>query len=290
MFQSSKPFLTLAFTCSLLLAGCETSTPVKKTDVQPAHAAKDGAVQKPAELTKEISNADMSGDKIAALQQQVTALQQEVIAARPKLAKIDVMEQKFKDLSLGLDRIDATYGMQKNAPAAVPVPAAIAIPVPPPVAPVAISSAPEKPVPVVEAKPPAPPKAAEKPAEKEAEKPVAKTEAAPVGKPVVKDVRIGEQKGFSRLVLDLGKEAKVTYDVDNDEKILLIDIPGFTWEGAKTKTIANSPLVASYQASSDDKGAHLVVQLKNPAKVSNYTSIGPVGGKFPRAVLDISPQ
>jgi len=254
--------MTLAFTCSLLLAACDTPADMKKAKQEPVSLQKQEAVKDlplPA-----VASGD---DKLAKLEQQVAELQKEVAANRPKIAKIDVMEQRFKDLSLGLDRIDATYNMK---PAPVVAPPVVALP-PVPAKPVEMS---------------APVKAPEKTAPK-AEAP--KREAMPGGK-VVKDLRIGEKAGISRLVLDLGQPVKITYDIDNDEKILVIDIPGFKWDPARSRSFEKSPLIASYQVESDDKGSHLVVQLKKPSKIASYSSIQAVSGKMPRAVLDIAAQ
>lgn len=278
MFLPSRPALTLAFACSLLLAACETPDDMKKAKQDPIPLQKSETLVTAHGIAPE--------DKISKLEQQVAELQKEVTANRPKIAKIDVMEQKFKDLSLGLDRIDATYNM-KPVVASVQAPAQIVMPKPVEV---------EKPVPVVEASPPKPPEtpsiAAAKSAELKAEP--KKAEAKPVsqiaGQKVVEDLRIGEKAEFSRLVLDLGQSVKVNYDIDNDEKILVIDIPGFAWKAAKTKTFPKSMLIASYQAESDDKGSRLVVQLKQPAKIANYSNIEAIGGKLPRAVLDVAAQ
>jgi hypothetical protein len=175
--------------------------------------------------------------------------------------------------------VSSPLAAQVPAPASIPVPSAQAtMPVIEEIKTQSVAVA--KPVP-----PPPAPKA--EPAKTPS--PKAETASLKAGK-VVKDLRIGEQKGSSRLVLDLGEVTKVNYDIDNGEKILLIDIPGFKWEGSQSKNFDKSPLIASYQADNDEKGAHLIVQLKKAAKVANFTTIKATGSKFPRAVLDISPQ
>lgn len=262
-----KPFLTLAFACSLLLGGCETpaaNAKAKKDPVPLQHAIEDKAVLPLA----------ADADKISKLEQQIAALEKEVAGNRPKIAKIDVMEQKFKDLSLGLDRIDATYNMKPAQPVAPPV-------VEKPLTPVEVAP-PPKPV-----APPAPVAANLAAETKKAEAPKPPVSS---GKKTVEDLRIGEKKEYSRLVLDLGQSVKVNYDIDNEEKILLVEIPGFKWDAAKTKTFPKSMLISSYQAETDEKGSRLVVQLRGPAKVANYSNIEATGGKMPRAVLDIAPQ
>ncbi|PZP54988.1 MAG: hypothetical protein DI586_08240 [Micavibrio aeruginosavorus] len=281
MFCPSRSLLSVIFGCSLLLSACETPADGMKAKKDPVSLQK-------AETPKALSPLSGDADKIARLEQQLAALQQEVAANRPKIAKIDVMEQKFKDLSLGLDRIDATYNM-KPAPVAVPtpvtapVPAPLPVPAPPPAVPV-------KPVQKAEVAPPPKPAATKSPEKPiEAQKPPVSKPAAS-GQKIVQDLRIGEKKEYSRLVLDLGQSVKISYDIDNEEKILLVEIPGFEWKAAKTKTFPKSLLIASYQAESDASGSRLVVQLRGPAKIANYSTIDATGGKLPRAVLDVSPQ
>ena len=313
MTQRSNHFLIFAFTCSFLLSGCETAADAKKAQTDPIQLHKTEAQTVASDVKAEtfLPVPDASADKIAKLEQKVAALEKEVTSNRPKIAKIDVIEQKFKDLSLGLEKIDATYNMKPVmppdsgvppqpahailqpalAPLSSPVTPALTIPAavtPPPVVPAAeVPKAP--PVEVAPPKAPtpiAPTPIAKQPAVKKAEEP--KTAPVVSDKKIISDLRLGEQKGFSRLVLDMSKTQKISYDIDNEEKILTIDIPGFTWTGPKTKTITNSPLVASYDAQSDAKGAHLMVQLKKAAKVSNSSTIDPTPGKAARAVLDIA--
>lgn len=267
MMTSSRTILLLTCAFGVLLSGCSNVDAAKKAKGNPV----------PLQAMPASSPSD---EKIARLEQMVAELQREVVASRPQLAKIDVIEQKFKDLSLGLDKIDATYNMKAAAPAPTPLPTPAVLPpvvkqiepapvaVTPPVKPVAVS-------------PPA------KPMEKKVEK-VEPVKAA--GAKEVQSLRVGEQKGSTRLVLDLGQPVKVTSDIDNDEQILLIEIPGFAWKAPETKSYPSSPLIASYQATSDASGTHLVVQLKKAAKVVNSGALAASKDKGPRAVIDIAAQ
>ena len=245
---------------SLSLTSCSGArTHGRAVATQPVHSPVNLQPVETASMPPEVL--PVSGDtaqRIAMLEGEVSRLKQEVVAARPKIAKIDVMEQKFKDLSLGLDRIDATYGTVQAPsvrPVAVPAPAA-------------------KPVVKAEA----------------AKKPVVEKKSSYRAEKTVLDARVGEQKGVTRLVLDLGQPVKIDYDIDNAEKILLIEIPGFTWSAATAKNFAKSPLIASYQVQTDASGSHLAVQLRKPVRIANYSQIGATGGKSPRAVLDIAAQ
>ena len=256
----------LSVALSVMLTACGSPSAGMKAKGEPVSLQKVEEVQLPVQKQDEDT-------RIAALEREVIALKNEVIAARPKIAKIDVMEQKFKDLSLGLDRIDATYNVRPEPAPVAAVPVTIEKPLPP----------------VVKAAAPAPPIAP--PVKVQAKPPVkSAAPAAPKGGKVVKDLRIGEQSNGTRLVLDLGQATKVKYDIDNEEKILLIDIPGYKWDAAKSGNLTKSALVSSYQVTTDDKGSHLVLQLKKPARVSNSSTINATAGKSPRAVVDISPQ
>ena len=260
MIHSSKAILLMTVAASLSLTSCSGArTHGRAVATQPVHAPVN---LQPVDATSMPPEAlPVSGDttqRIAMLEGEVSRLKQEVVAARPKIAKIDVMEQKFKDLSLGLDHIDATYGMAATAR-------------------IAAEAAPA-------------PKAVAKAKAEQSKKQVEKAQPAYKGGKTVHDLRIGEQKGFTRLVLDLGQPVKVTYDIDNAEKIMLIEIPGFTWSAAAEKTLSSSPLIASYQVKSDAAGSHLAVQLKKATKVANYSQIGATGDKPPRAVIDIAAQ
>ncbi len=173
---------------------------------------------------------------------------------------------------------------------ATPAPAAPAAitPIPPPAAPpattapAAIKAAPA-PAPAAT---PAPAPAAAAPAPVPTPAPATKPQPKPVvsaapkaAKPVVKiahaglnveDMRIGEHPGSTRMVLDVSATATFTADVDNDEHLLDIQLPGAGWSSAAQGTTPKSPLITSWSAQPLDggKGTRLVVQLKKNAKIT----------------------
>lgn len=187
---------------------------------------------------------------VGGIEGDVAGLQAEMTAARPKIDKIDTLESKFQQLSLKLEPIS------KVAPSAKPV-------------------------------------AAKKPAAKMA---TAKTTVIPkatppvslAGKAVkVNGLRIGEQPGGkTRIVLDTSGPAKLKYDVDNVEKILVVEVPA-TWAAATAKTLSNSPLVASYAAENDENGSRLIVQLKAPVTVLTSAQVDPDKTGGHRSYLDL---
>ena len=71
-------------------------------------------------------------------------------------------------------------------------------------------------------------------------------------------------------MLDASAAAKFTADVDNDEHLLDIQLPGAGWSGATQGATPKSPLITSWSAQPLDggKGTRLVVQLKKNAKIT----------------------
>lgn len=106
----------------------------------------------------------------------------------------------------------------------------------------------------------------------------------------VTGLRFGEHADKTRLVLDASDKVAFSYDVDNDERILMIGLPGSSWQGAQEMQINNSPLVAAYNVVPDNAGGHQVImQLKQPVQVLWAQALPPGGPQGHRVVLDIAP-
>jgi hypothetical protein len=244
----------------LTLSACETT----KADKSPQSLAGDGAVAvervEVATISPITSSPATWGDRLALLEQDVKVLKEDMNTAKPQIAKIDVIERRFRDLSLELGQIDSKYQIPAQE-----------------------KSLPAKQENIV--------------LQKDKVKPTDKPKVAPEKKPqiesgkndklTVKALRVGEQKNATRLVIDSNKELKLNYDLDNEEKILLIEIPSADWGTDKTRQIGKSPLIASYQVTTDQSGAKLVVQLKQPVTVKNKSYIGPSANQGHRVFLDL---
>jgi hypothetical protein len=123
---------------------------------------------------------------------------------------------------------------------------------------------------------------------KVAPKPKAAPAAATSGPLKVNQVRIGEQpNGKTRIVLDSTQPAKINYDIDNGEKILVIEVPGAAWAASQSATLKNSPLVSSYKAESDAAGSRVIIQLKADAQVLGTSRLAPANGAGHRVFLDL---
>lgn len=213
---------------------------------------------------------------VGGLESDVAGLQSDMTEAKPRLEKIDSMERHFRQLSLELDRINRTYNVSAVVP---PVAKAAVVPV---------DSKPIKLEPKLEPKKAEVPKPAVKAAAPKEVKKLVKPAAAKNGPLKVNQVRIGEQaNGNSRIVLDTSAPAKINYDIDNTEKILVIEVPDASWAAQQAQSLKNSTLISSYKAESDATGSHLIVQLKGEAQVLSASRLDPEKDAGYRVFLDI---
>lgn len=107
---------------------------------------------------------------------------------------------------------------------------------------------------------------------------------------VVQALRVGEHPGRTRIVLDVSSNVAFRHDIDNNERILMLELPGAAWSAPLQQQFARSPLVAAYQATPDGQGGtRLAIQLRKPAKIASTQSLAAEPGKAPRVVVDIAP-
>ncbi len=103
-------------------------------------------------------------------------------------------------------------------------------------------------------------------------------------------VRIGEHANKTRIVFDLSSPVKpaFTYDLDNGEKLLLVDMPSSVWAG-KDQGKPNSPLIAGWNAQkTPNGGAAVAIQLKKDARVLSTEFLKAEGKDPARLVLDLA--
>lgn len=223
----------------------------------------------------------MTAYDIGRLEQRVAELEAQMKAAQPSLRKAEALDAHFRSLSVDLDKINSAY-YQPVEPQ----------PVHKKIEPAKTILIPDKsPAPVVEKKPL--PKVVLPEQHKKVESPVA--ELKPVSAPIetdtlqVRSIRIGEQpKGITRIVLDSTKPAEIRYDLDNEEGLLVVDIPGASWSATESMTLRSSQNVASFKSSEDGSGSHLILQLKRKAKVMSTARLTPEAGLGNRIYLDIA--
>jgi hypothetical protein len=194
--------------------------------------------------------------RVTNLETNVAGLQSDMSAAKPKLEKVDVIDRKFRELSLELNNIDQRAAAAPTAQPAQPTAAPVA---------------------KTDVKKDAPKKETPKPAAKKT------TEGLQV-----QQLRIGAQADKTRLVLDTTAPARISYDVDNAEKILVITIPKAQWAGAVKGVAANNPLISAWQANKAADGVQLVLQLKQPVKVLGSNQLAATATASDRVYVDLA--
>jgi len=196
------------------------------------------------------------------LEQRVGILETQIKSAQPTLKKVEAIEMHFKTLSLELDRINSTYNIAET--------------------PIEVAETKIAPTPVQLQKP-----EIKKPEPKKSEP---QKSSANDNDFSVTSVRIGEQSGnITRIVLDTTKAAEINYDLDNNESLLVIDVPKAKWFATKSQTLPKSPLIKGFQSSSDEAGSRLVINLKEKARVVATSRLAPTGKSGNRVYIDIAP-
>ena len=255
--MNKSAFFLVAVSC-LALTSCQTA-PAGDASAMPKNPV------------PEVEQSPIEADRLSSLESRVGTLESKMQSAEPTLEKVEVIESHFRALSVDLARIEETYKTRQPA---------IVTPEPTP-KPVAVKPQPEKKL--VK-------KADVKQPEKKPEAIAKKVASTPEGAAVT-SVRIGEQKGeITRIVLDTSKAADLHYDLDNGEHILVIDLAGNEWQATKDMTLKNSPMVKSFTGTSDENGAHLVLQLKQSARVAATARLNPSGSYGHRVYLDLVPS
>lgn len=105
----------------------------------------------------------------------------------------------------------------------------------------------------------------------------------------VEAIRIGQHPGKTRIVLDVSGKTTYTADLDNDEKILVIELPDAAWNTDVQKDIADNPMIASYRTEkrADGKGTMLILQLKGTTSIGYKGVMDNENGKGQRIIIDL---
>lgn len=115
--------------------------------------------------------------------------------------------------------------------------------------------------------------------------------AQPVpGQPTVQRVRIGQDGGKTRLVLDMSAGTPYTRNLDSGEKLLLVELPQAAWSAPKASPTGEGAIASwSMKPSADGKGSLLVVQLKGAASLGGEGSIPAGRDGVHRLYIDLVP-
>lgn len=111
-----------------------------------------------------------------------------------------------------------------------------------------------------------------------------KTQAKPASQPIKKkpqkkflqyqqtvadNFRAGEHTGKVRIVIDTNRKAAISTDLDNDEKLMVIEMPTTRWVGRQSSTLPFSKLIDSYTVEpiNNGSGSLLIIDLKRHTSI-----------------------
>tara|TARA_R110002124_G_scaffold64985_2_gene177936 strand:+ start:753932 stop:754918 length:987 start_codon:yes stop_codon:yes gene_type:complete len=225
--------------------------------------------------------------RFLSMEQQIAVMRQDMEHIAPLLGRLSVMEQSMRDLSTALN--NAYSATPQSAHSAMPSQQNAQMPsYNNGAAPMATNSLPSSaslmPMNDQQNTHLAPANAAPKPYIP----PVAKAQPKAVTIASVNNIRFGEYKGQDRVVLDLTAPANFRYDLDNNEKLLIIDLPSASWSTQMAKKITSSGAIAAYNAQPGaNGGTQLIFSLKKNARVSQARALPPNGQYGHRIFIDI---
>lgn len=105
---------------------------------------------------------------------------------------------------------------------------------------------------------------------------------------MVSNLRTGEHPGKTRLVLDLTSASSYKADIDNNEKLLLIELGNAGWSAAQQKAL-NNPLIKGYTTQQTANGGTiLALELKKPVKILGSSALKPNGQTGHRIYFDLA--
>jgi len=203
-------------------------------------------------------------DRITRVERVVSALQRDIRILAPPILRLITVEQDIQALVTQLTQLAQAPPPSRASPGAVPLyqPAR------------AGSSG----TPPASASPPPPAKVSS-----------GGSQAPSASGPVTVDkLRLGEHADKTRIVFDVSGPATYRYDLDNAEKLLVVELPQAGWADATQGSPGKSPVLASYTVTPmDGGGSRVIMQLKKDTSVVYETVIKPNGYDDYRIVIDL---
>ncbi len=94
---------------------------------------------------------------------------------------------------------------------------------------------------------------------------------------VAQNLRVGEHADKVRLVLDTNKSTSFNIDLDNEEKLIIIEMPDARWVGAKEKSFKGGKLIESYsvESLSNGTGSLIAISLAKGTKILQEKRLSP---------------
>jgi hypothetical protein len=92
-------------------------------------------------------------------------------------------------------------------------------------------------------------------------------------------------------VLDLSRPADFSYDLDNREGLLVVEVESASWRAPEKQEMPGSDLVSAISASTTRQGgSRMVVELSGDAEVVRARALPPTGNNGHRIFMDLKAQ
>ncbi|PCK00431.1 MAG: hypothetical protein COA45_01235 [Zetaproteobacteria bacterium] len=138
----------------------------------------------------------------------------------------------------------------------------------------------------------------EKPYKKPPEKPPKKATTTKKAPPpshdgvVALNLRVGEHADKLRIVLDTNHRTNFSIDLDNNEKLIIIELPEARWIDGNNKNFKHSKLLESLSVEplNNGKGSMIVLSLKKTTQILREKRLSPDNDNaYHRIYFDLSP-
>lgn len=214
----------------------------------------------------------------------VTELRKELDSVMPSIVRLVAVEKDMSEL------VKQLQTLLRNEPPTEQTPATMMPAMGAPQAMMPDASGTERPRPAMADQATAPPQQAVPVSQSATRAQPAQKAQQISGKNTVKKLRIGEHPGKTRMVLDVNGPAQYSYDLDNNENLLVIELPDSGWAGKQSWSSSKAPLMSSYTVQPSGNGSRVIIQLKKPVRVIYEDVLKPNGTPDYRIVLDLAAQ
>jgi len=97
------------------------------------------------------------------------------------------------------------------------------------------------------------------------------------GLPTALNFRVGEHNDTLRIAFDTNKATPFTVELDNEEHLILIELPQASWDGKRERSFPNSALLEtlSVEPTNGEKGSMVIISLKKDTKILQRKHLSP---------------
>ena len=102
-------------------------------------------------------------------------------------------------------------------------------------------------------------------------------------------LRIGKHSDKIRLVMDATAKTAFTTDLDNQENLLILEMPNATWSASTAQSFSQSPLLRSYSVEpmNNGQGSRVILALKKPTQILKQQALPPGNNPNYRMYIDL---